>query len=158
MSLKIKEASIRDAENLQNMILESIDLVEDGVFSKKQVDAMRDYWSAENIKNYICDGKWMVFILVEGSQIKGTISFENGMLFSPYIYNSKVLFDGKHAVEMLNFMENFAKQNNFKKLSLICMALTRDFFVSQGFRVVESFNPVWNGEKFDEFRMEKKIK
>mgnify|MGYP006286625925 CR=1 FL=1 len=159
MRQKIKRATIEDADKLRMMVLKSMDLANNKFVSDEQISAMKGYWSVENTKKYITTSGWNVFLAIENDEVKGTISFDTkeGVIFSPFIKNSKYFFDGDLGRHLLEFVEKFAKNNKHNKVSLISLPITKDFFLNFGYEVVEDLDLEFDGVKFPEFRLEKEL-
>lgn len=110
MVLKIKKATVSYAEDLRSMILKCMGLVDNKKCSKKQISAMQKYWSVDNTKKYLSNKNWNVFIAIKDDEIKDTISFENGVIFSPFVSDSNNFYGGEIGNSLLNFTEKFAKK------------------------------------------------
>jgi len=154
--MKIRKAKISDAKKISDMITNNIDLVTSKKYSKKQILAMKEYASEKNIKKYIKNKKWEVFVAIEKDKIIWTITFEGNLVFSPYVTTSKNFVKDPMGSKMLKFAENKLKRIGEGSIKIISIETTKNYFQNKGYKVIKKLI-LGNEIKFKEFMMEKKL-
>ncbi len=155
--MKIRKAKISDAKKISDMMTNNINLVTSKKYSKEQILAMKEYASEKNIKKYIKNKKWEVFVAIEKNKIIWTITFEGNLVFSPYVASSKNFVKDPMGSKMLKFAETKLKRIGESSIKIISIETTKNYFQKKGYRVIKKMI-LGNEIKFKEFMMEKKLK
>ena len=150
--MKIRKATLSDAGEISNLMINDINLITSGKYSKKQIIAMREYASEEKINSYI--RKWDIFVAVKNKKIVGTITLDGDLLVSPYVANSKNFIKDPAMKYLLKFAEDKVRKANKHDLRLISLHTTKSYFQKKGYTIKEKIM-LGKNVKFEEYLMEK---
>jgi N-acetylglutamate synthase-like GNAT family acetyltransferase len=152
--MRIRKAKISDAKDISELMIKDIKLIKSKKYSKKQIIVMIDYANEENIKNYI--KKWDVFIAIKNKKISGTITLDSDLLVSPYVFNSNNFVRDPIMQNMLIFAEKRLKKLKNKKIRLISLPTTKEYFQKKGYVVINQLI-LGKNIKFKEYLLEKDL-
>lgn len=152
--MKIRRAKISDAPSLSRLRRGVFGKVKGERYSKKFVDLINKTNSPkgviENIKSFD------VFCLVKGERIIGTVGLKGNKIKGLYVRKSCARKG--IGTRLMNFIENYAKKKNLKKLILYSEEKARDFYEKLGYKALRKETSYEVGIKKVNYIMEKRLR
>jgi len=152
--LIIRKANINDAKRLSYLIRKNAQLVEENGYTGDQRKAWGDQNKPKAIEQSL--ERRTVFCAFENNKMIGTIGLENEMLCGMYISYSK---RGKDVGQkLISYLENYAQRKKINELKLTASPNGYGFYLKNGYEPYGEIELIFNGVKFMETKMKKRLK
>ena len=149
----IRRANINDAKRISYLIRQNTLRVNENGYTK----AKREAWSNQNKPKSIKEQlkRREFYCAIEHGKLVGTVALENNLVCGMYVSSSK---RGKGlGQKLLSHIENVARQKNLKELILTATPSGYGFYKKNGYKTYGKTVHKYEGQKFPEPKMRKKL-
>ncbi len=152
--IEIRKATIEDASRISKLIRKSAEKVKENNHSPEQVRVWKEDNTVKAIKNKF--KQRTMFCAFESGKLVGTIGLEGDYLVGLYISYSKRGTGLGH--QLLTFLENYALKKNVNELQLTATPNGYGFYLKYGYEPQGKIDLYYDGIKFIETKMKKRLK
>ncbi|NCC70730.1 GNAT family N-acetyltransferase [bacterium] len=155
--MEIRKPKIEEAEEVSNLLINTIKNVNSKDHNLEQIESWLPSNSVERLKQKFTDNKRSIFVLVDKKEIMAYLCMflESKLITSLYVKHTEI---GKgYGKKLLQFAEDFAKQNNLDELKLDSSTTAFNFYKSQAYIAIKESNHDLNGVKIPIIEMYKKL-
>ena len=149
----IRKANISDAKRLSYLIRKNIERVEENEYTPIQ----RQTWSDQNKPRLVRERlmKRETFCAFLNKQLAGTIALDGNLICGMSVsYTKRGTGIGQ---QLLNYIENYAGKKALKELILTASPNGYGFYLKNGYQVYGKMEHHYNGVRFPELKMKKKL-
>lgn len=151
--MNIRRAHIKDAKKISYLIRKNAEMVEANGYNNAQKKTWADQNKRKSIEEKI--KTFPIFCAFQKEQLVGTIGLNKNMLCGMYIsYSKRGQGIGN---KLVSYLESYAKKKNVRELVLTASPNGYGFYLKNGFKPYGKIELQFDGVKFIETKMKKKL-
>lgn len=152
--IEIRKAKKEDIKEISHLIQNTVKKINSIDITQEQTKAWIKHHSYKLVKLFI--KKYNFFCLVEKRKIIGVAWISKHYLRGLYISTDKI--KKGYGKIMMDFIENYAKNKKFKKITLSSSKTAYNFYIKRGYIFKRMAYSKILGVNFQEYYMEKKLR
>jgi putative acetyltransferase len=154
--VELRRGAAGDALNVARLFRDTVRVINRQDYSEAQIDAWAPYQvDLDRWRQIIADSHFL--IATSGGMVVGFANLD-GEDYVDQVYVHKDLQRRRIATRLLEEIEREAKQRGARRLWTQSSITAKRFFERQGFAVLQAQRVTHNGQIFDNFAMEKRLR